>query len=95
MAAAFLSGLVVVVVINPLDVVATRLYNQPAHDRYYSSYWDCVRKIGRTEGPLAFYKGLLAQYLRIGPHSFFTLVFWHHLRNLSGLAQDDRKGPAK
>jgi hypothetical protein len=33
MAAALLSGLVVVVFINPLDVVATRLYNQPAQQR--------------------------------------------------------------
>jgi hypothetical protein len=34
MAAALLSGLVVVVFINPLDVVATRLYNQPAQQRF-------------------------------------------------------------
>jgi hypothetical protein len=33
MAAALLSGLVVVVFINPLDVIATRLYNQPTQQR--------------------------------------------------------------
>jgi hypothetical protein len=32
--------------------------------RYYKSYFDCVSKIVKTEGPLALYKGLLAQYFR-------------------------------
>merc|ERR1712013_652124 len=34
-----------------------------------SGFMDCVMRILRTEGMSAFYKGLFAQYLRIGPHS--------------------------
>ena len=116
LAGALLSGFVVAVVINPLDVVTTRLYNQPAQvaeflskfiniytthfignkcslykvylfiqGRLYSSYIDCVVKIARAEGLPAFYKGLAAQYLRIGPHSFLSLLFWHHTRRMMGL----------
>ena len=87
LAGALLSGFVVAVVINPLDVVTTRLYNQPAQARMYSSYLDCVVKISRTEGLRAFYKGLVAQYFRIGPHSFLSLLFWHHTRSQLGLLQ--------
>lgn len=83
--AAAATGFVVAVVINPLDVVATRLYNQPADRSLYSGYLDCVSKIVKIEGSLAFFKGLTAQYLRIGPHSLLQLVFWHHGRRLLGL----------
>ena len=82
---AVLSGFVVAVVINPLDVVATRIYNQPGQARLYSGYMDCVLKIVMKEGITAFYKGLFAQYLRIGPHSFLSLIFWHHGRSMLGL----------
>jgi len=85
LAGAILSGFVVAIVINPLDVVSTRLYNQPSQGRMYSNYMDCVSKIFRTEGLPAFYKGLTAQYFRIGPHSFLSLLFWHHSRNILGL----------
>ena len=80
-----MSGFVVAVVINPLDVITTRLYNQPSHSKMYSSYQDCILKITQKEGLSAFYKGLTAQYFRIGPHSFLSLIFWHHTRNLMGL----------
>ena len=85
LAGAVMSGFVVAVVINPLDVVTTRLYNQPSQSKMYSSYKDCIVKITQKEGLAAFYKGLTAQYFRIGPHSFLSLIFWHHTRNLMGL----------
>jgi len=86
-AGAGLSGFVVAVVINPLDVVSTRMYNQPGKERLYSGFMDCVMRILRTEGMSAFYKGLFAQYLRIGPHSFLSLIFWHHSRVWLGLTR--------
>ena len=84
---AALSGFVVAVVINPLDVVSTRMYNQPGQKRMYNGFLDCVMKILRAEGISAFYKGLFAQYLRIGPHSFLSLIFWHHARSSLGLTR--------
>jgi len=85
LAGAFISGFCVVMCMNPFDVIATRLYNQPAENRLYNSYADCVRKVLRNEGPFAFYKGLTALYLRIGPHSFIQLVLWHYLRSAFNL----------
>jgi solute carrier family 25 protein 34/35 len=41
---------------------------------------DAVVKILRTEGPLGMFKGIGAHYLRIGPHTFFTLLFWEHIK---------------
>jgi len=70
LAGAFISGFVVSVVINPFDVMSTRLYNQPGKNRIYNGYLDCVRQILKTEGPGAFNKGLVAQYMRIGPIAF-------------------------
>ena len=82
---ASLSGFVIAVVINRLDVVSTRIYNQPGQGRLYTGYADSEMKILRTEGIAACYQGLFAQYLRIGPHSFLSLIFWHHSRSWLGL----------
>lgn len=67
------AGLGVAIVMNPWDVVLTRLYNQKGN--LYKGPVDCFTKIVRTEGPTAFYKGFWAQLLRVGPHSILTLMF--------------------
>lgn len=71
---------------TPFDVVATRLYNQPVdpttgRGRLYSGIFDCMGKIFRSEGILAFYKGLTASFIRIGPHTVLSLSFWQFFRN--------------
>lgn len=48
----------------------------------YENYMDCVIKIYKSEGVLAFYKGIGPMYLRLGPHTVLCLVFWDHLRSL-------------
>lgn len=75
---------------NPFDVVTTRMYNQNTDTSttaagsaktagrggaLYSSPLDCVVKTVRAEGPMALYKGFLAHYLRIGPHTVLCFVF--------------------
>ena len=44
-------------------------------------------KIWRQEGPLALYKGLGPTYLRLGPHTILSMLFWDELRKLAGRAQ--------
>ena len=39
-----------------------------------------MRKILASEGPLGFFKGLGAHYLRIGPHTFVTFICWDSLK---------------
>lgn len=48
----------------------------------YNSYFDCVSKIFKSEGTLGFYKGLGPSYLRIGPHTVLSLVFWDYFKEL-------------
>lgn len=82
--ASCLSGLAVVLFMTPFDVISTRLYNQPtlggSDKPFYKGFWDCVWKMSRTEGVLAFYKGWTASLLRSAPHTVLSLIFWDELR---------------
>ncbi|XP_059352120.1 solute carrier family 25 member 35-like isoform X1 [Daphnia carinata] len=84
LAAAMLSGVAVAAAMTPLDVVSTRLYNQTldVHGKgiYYSGPLDCLIKVFKAEGVFGLYKGCLANYLRVGPHSVLTLTIWTYLR---------------
>lgn len=67
------AGLGVAIVMNPGDVVLTRMYNQKGN--LYAGPIDCFAKTIKTEGVSALYKGFWAQLFRIGPHSILTLMF--------------------
>ena len=78
--ASLMSGILVVVAMNPFDVVCTRIYNQPVTNSIvngktivkpalYSGVFDCILKTLKGEGIFGFYKGFGAHYLRIGPHT--------------------------
>lgn len=84
--ASFCSSFVVSLAMTPFDVVSTRLYNQGVDKTgkglLYSGPFDCIAKIFKQEGFLGFYKGIGAQYFRLGPHTILSLVFCHELRKL-------------
>lgn len=71
--ASLAAGLGVAIVMNPWDVVLTRLYNQKGD--LYKGPVDCFLKTIRTEGVTAMYKGFWAQLFRVAPHSILTLMF--------------------
>ena len=50
----------------------------------YEGAVDAAMKIFRIEGPLAFYKGATAHFLRVGPHTCLTFVFIGRLRRAVG-----------
>ncbi|XP_024083350.1 solute carrier family 25 member 34-like isoform X2 [Cimex lectularius] len=87
-----IGGIAVTVVMNPLDVISTRLYNQGVDKNgrglLYSSYFDCVTKMYRIEGISAFYKGVVPLYIRTGPHTVLVLVFWDLLKDLQKKVKD-------
>lgn len=56
---ATVSAVFVSVMMNPMDVISTRMYNSPG---IYSSVWSCISKTVKNEGIWAFYKGMSAQY---------------------------------
>ncbi|XP_034021899.1 solute carrier family 25 member 55a [Thalassophryne amazonica] len=63
------AGSTAAVVVNPCDVVKTRLQslNKGATEETYSGVLDCVSKIMRKEGPAAFLKGAGCRALVIAP----------------------------
>ena len=67
---ALASAVVSIAVVNPTDVVRTRLFNAP--DGWYKNGLDCAQQLVRNEGPAAFYKGALTHYMRLGPHMVFV-----------------------
>ncbi|CAH2073206.1 unnamed protein product, partial [Iphiclides podalirius] len=79
-----LGGVAMTVCLNPFDVIATRLSNQPVDSNnkgtLYRGMVDCFLKMLRSEGAGAFYKGLGANYLRLGPHTVLLLVCWDQLK---------------
>uniref|UniRef100_G1Q601 Solute carrier family 25 member 34 n=1 Tax=Myotis lucifugus TaxID=59463 RepID=G1Q601_MYOLU len=87
LAGGMISSVAVVAVMTPFDVVSTRLYNQPVdgagRGRLYRGLADCLVKIWRQEGPTALYKGLGPAYLRLGPHTILSMLFWDELRKLA------------
>lgn len=71
--ASTISGLGVAVVMNPWDVILTRIYNQKGD--LYKGPLDCFVKTVRIEGISALYKGFEAQVFRIAPHTIICLTF--------------------
>lgn len=80
--ASSVAGLAVAVVMNPWDVVLTRVYNQKGN--LYRGPVDCLVKTIKAEGVMALYKGFWAQLFRIGPHLILTLMFMEHTLNFVG-----------
>ena len=81
------ASLCTVIAMQPLDVVSTRLYNQPVDPKtgqgtIYKGVFDCLTKIVTTEGFLGLYKGMSAHYFRLGPHSILSLTLWDVFRNV-------------
>ena len=58
----------------------TRLYNAPPGR--YASGLDAARVLASVEGPLAFYKGALTHFLRLGPHMILVFGFLEQIKLL-------------
>lgn len=76
------AGGVVLAVMQPMDVVLTRVSNQPTHvdpksgfrvGSLYSGPIDALVKIAKSEGFRGYYKGSAAHFFRIAPHTILTL----------------------
>ncbi|KAJ8943470.1 hypothetical protein NQ318_006322 [Aromia moschata] len=84
--ASIVGGIFQTVLMNPFDLVSTRLYNQGVDAKgkglLYTGILDCFFKIYKTEGLLGCYKGIGANYMRLAPHGALCLVLWDILRDL-------------
>ena len=66
--------------VNPVDVTRTRLYNAPP-GRYKGGV-DAAIQLVKFEGPLAFYKGALTHFFRLGPHMVLVFTFLEQFKQL-------------
>ncbi|EKM61600.1 uncharacterized protein PHACADRAFT_204767 [Phanerochaete carnosa HHB-10118-sp] len=82
LASSSVSGMCVLAVMQPADTALTRMYNQPTKvmpdgrhvGLLYKNPIDCLWKTLKIEGPLGWYKGSTAHFLRIAPHTIITLT---------------------
>lgn len=85
------AGVVAATVTSPVDLVKSRVMTQPVNPitgsgTLYSGTVDCFRKVVRSEGATALFKGFHGQWLRIGPHTTISLMAFEHLRQLVGMS---------
>ncbi|KAJ2139679.1 Mitochondrial oxaloacetate carrier protein [Coemansia sp. RSA 353] len=79
------TGFFVCLAMNPFDVVSTRMYNQKTvngQGALYRNPFQCFYKTVASEGVLSLYKGFLAHYLRLGPHTILMFVFVEQIKAL-------------
>jgi len=81
--ASLLTGIVVTLAMNPLDVVSTRVYN--SKPGFYKGLGDCFSRTVAAEGVGGLYKGLAAHYIRLGPHTVYTFVLLEQCKLLLGI----------
>ena len=61
------------------------MMSQTIGNRKYTGMIDCVVKTLKSEGPKAFYKGFLPQWMRFGPFNVIQFVVWEELRKFAGV----------
>lgn len=79
-ASSFVTGVAVVVAMQPFDFAATRLVNSKTSAEagaaaVYSGPFDVIRQTFRSEGLLGLYRGGTANYLRFGPYCVLVFIF--------------------
>ncbi|KAL0483955.1 solute carrier family 25 member [Acrasis kona] len=81
------SSLFTALVMNPVDVLRTRIYNQAVNAEtsnvVYKNGIDALFKVVKNEGVKALFKGWVASFARLGPHFTLTFVFFEELKRLS------------
>eukprot|EP01117_Protostelium_nocturnum_P005829 TRINITY_DN2103_c0_g1_i1.p1 TRINITY_DN2103_c0_g1~~TRINITY_DN2103_c0_g1_i1.p1 ORF type:complete len:305 (+),score=75.04 TRINITY_DN2103_c0_g1_i1:102-1016(+) len=78
--ASLMAAFVASVITNPADVIKTRIMNQQKASQpgqvVYKSSIDCALKIIQKEGPLGLWKGFVPFFMRLGPQTILTFVFF-------------------
>lgn len=83
-AVAMVTGLVTTATTNPVDMVKTRVYVADG-SREKPSVARVVSVVLREHGPLGFWRGFGANWLRLGPQTVVTFVVAEFLRDKLGL----------
>lgn len=68
----FLAGFVATSICNPVDVIKTRIMNAGAKQ----SLLDILHKAQQKEGLFWMYRGWTPSFMRLGPQTIFTMIFF-------------------
>eukprot|EP00428_Durinskia_dybowskii_P041352 CAMPEP_0170274108 /NCGR_PEP_ID=MMETSP0116_2-20130129/37024_1 /TAXON_ID=400756 /ORGANISM="Durinskia baltica, Strain CSIRO CS-38" /LENGTH=272 /DNA_ID=CAMNT_0010525351 /DNA_START=102 /DNA_END=920 /DNA_ORIENTATION=+ len=74
-AASLIAGVITCTVTAPVDVMKTRVMSASGGHGMHDAL-----SLLRSEGPLFFFKGWLANYVRIGPQTLFIFVFFEQAK---------------
>ncbi|XP_057583977.1 mitochondrial brown fat uncoupling protein 1 isoform X3 [Hippopotamus amphibius kiboko] len=75
---AVIAGFCTTVLSSPVDVVKTRFVNSPPGQ--YTSVPNCAMTMLTKEGPLAFFKGFVPSFLRLGSWNIIMFVCFEQLK---------------
>ena len=81
----FMAGFCAVIVGSPVDVVKTRIMNKPVDKQgklLYRSAPQAFGKILAQEGPLAFYKGFVPNFMRIGTWNIVMFLAYEQVKKV-------------
>ncbi|XP_033108710.1 mitochondrial dicarboxylate carrier-like [Anneissia japonica] len=67
---------------QPFDVMKTRMMNSPTG--LYKNVLQCGIHIAKL-GPIAFYKGFVPAWIRLGPHTILTFIFFEQFKKHFGI----------
>ncbi|KAG8468592.1 hypothetical protein KFE25_013675 [Diacronema lutheri] len=82
LAASMVTGAAVVGAMQPFDLACTRMMSQEGARGRYRNVLDVLVTTVRTEGPLALYSGVVANYARFGPYCCLVFLFLEQFRAL-------------
>ncbi len=83
-----MQGAIATTMTQPLDVLKTRAMN--ARPGEFSSPLDLIRSTARDGGPMAFFKGYVPAFVRLGPHTILTFIFFEQLRQNFGFLPQNK-----
>uniref|UniRef100_A0A6U4ULH9 Mitochondrial carrier protein n=3 Tax=Hemiselmis andersenii TaxID=464988 RepID=A0A6U4ULH9_HEMAN len=83
--ASMFAGVMVAATTSPVDLIRTRIMNQPKGEKHYNGMLDCLRKVVRSEGIWVLYRGFTPQWMRFGPFTIIQFMVWERMRALYGM----------
>jgi solute carrier family 25 protein 14/30 len=83
--ASMFAGVMVAATTSPVDLLRTRIMNQPKGVKQYSGMVDCFKKVVRKEGIMVLYRGFTPQWMRFGPFTIIQFMVWEKMRNMYGM----------
>lgn len=82
------AGFFVTCTVAPLDMINTRLMNQPPHVKMYNNAVDCMVNIVIKEGPFALWRGFMPLWFRFAPATILQLTIVEHIRAIMGMKNE-------